>query len=544
MLPINDDGDLGNFELYKVRSVYHSTSLERYYHIHPEAVVLIHHIEHTILCYNCSVWHRQTSTHAKPPENSIASGIDFGDARRINLEPTTLMEQTVLSRYRLYHNIVKIHNNVPTKIGDRIDGTKCQIRASCILFPTNSSNVVAMSLLSKIMKCEENWNEVSDHLKELLTFQLVGTEAEMDTLLKNMGMSSLMKCRPYVLFQRLAIYQHLHSQYEHDPSLPDASSTDFESFFDALKSQIQHFNSLARSSVTKVTDETSINADKYDCDDIAQVRTHVVTHAVLPTDIPHPSSCERDVELSYSLLTKNPIMDVTGEEYTDVTCRKAMLDAVAEAFGVTLPNNEHNPEAWMVTKDEVPENEFTAMDKLLPGTFPEIFLLGKAYEKSCLPSKSQIRHLLLQFTNAAATHRQLMFYLFDTQARHDVIYNYNTKIRKDPTAWQKFSKLMTSEEFLQKVSVAAADPKQDPKITREVIKTVLPVMSFGTKRSVAGSLTDSSGMSRAYALHRRYGHGTAFYTLTPDDQNNPNFIRLSKPLNDNVSFLLEWMLVF
>ena len=535
-LPTNEDGELGEFHLYKLMSVYHSTSLETYFHLHPESVVLMDNVEHTILCHNCNEWLKDPSKHDTPPENSIASGIDFGDARRIDLEPTTLMEDVVLSRYRLYHNVVNIHNNLPVRRGDRVDGTKCQIRASCVIFPTSSPNVASASLLSKIMQSNGQWEEVCLELQEMLTFHLVGAEGDMDFLLKNMQMSPLLKCRPWVLFQRLAVYQNLHPQYKDDLCLPDATFSQFLSFLHSMATKLEQFNKAVASFVTKVTDQTSIDADRYECDDIAQVRTHVVTQT-LPSQ---PSRLDSDfvdtnIELSYTLLSKSPLMNVCGGEETSNTSMRVYLKEVAEAFGVKVPDKTGNKE-WEIGREEVPVNEFTSMDILLPGTFPDVFLLGKSYPKSSLPNKSQIRHLLLQFTNKAATNRQLLFYLFDTQARHDVVHNFVTKIRTDPTAWEKFARLATSEEFLQKVSTAAADPKSNTKVTRDVLRTVLPVLSFGTRRSVPGSLTDPSGISRAYAQHRRYGHGTLLYTLTPDDKNNPNFIRLSKPLTNNICF--------
>jgi hypothetical protein len=75
--------------------------------------------------------------------------------------------------------------------------------------------------------------------------------------------------------------------------------------------------------------------------------------------------------------------------------------------------------------------------------------------------------MLLQFTNCAATNRQLLFYLFDTLSRHDVVYNFAAKVRKDPSSWEAFSKLVASDNFREKLRVAATDPKAVPDITRD-----------------------------------------------------------------------------
>jgi hypothetical protein len=79
-----------------------------------------------------------------------------------------------------------------------------------------------------------------------------------------------------------------------------------------------------------------------------------------------------------------------------------------------------------------------------------------------------------------------MFYLFDTQARHDVVKNYATKIRKDPAARGKFAQPMAPENFLSKVSHATSNPKRKNKVTREVLRIGMPVLSFGTNMLLQG----------------------------------------------------------
>jgi hypothetical protein len=238
--------------------------------------------------------------------------------------------------------------------------------------------------------------------------------------------------------------------------------------------------------------------------------------------------------MSYTLLSKSPLFG--QPQVTDQVkgSSGAYLKELANIFGVELPPSEQDE--WKITRDEVPANEFTTMQDILPGTFPDVFLLGQTYASKGLPKKRQIRHMLLQFTNCAATNRQLLFYLFDTLSRHDVVYNFAAKVRKDPSSWQTFSSLVASDSFREKLRIAASNPQADPDITRQVLKIVMPVLSFGTKHSVPGSLTDPSGTARAFAQHRRYGPGTVLYTLTVDDKNSPNLIRLSRPMSSNQTF--------
>jgi hypothetical protein len=281
-----------------------------------------------------------------------------------------VVENAVLSRYRIYHNVLRIHNNMPVKKGERVDGTKCQIRANCVLFPTNAPNVASASLASKILRSESGWLDACKELEELITFQLVGAEGDHDFLLKSMEMSCILKCRPHVLYQRLCIYQHLHPQYTQDVKLPDATDNSFCTFFQSFGDNVAKFTAAALKSVTTIADKTAIDADRYECDDVTQVRTKITTNPIAPDQ-----QIQHDVEMSYSLLSENPLFGTpkTPDKPKDST--GAYLRELADVY-------------------------------------------------------------------CAATNRQLLFYLFDTLSRHDVVYNFAAKVRKDPSSWEAFSKLV------------------------------------------------------------------------------------------------------
>jgi hypothetical protein len=183
-----------------------------------------------------------------------------------------MMEDAVLSRYRLCLSVVNIHNNLPVRRGHRVGGSECQIRASCVLFPTSSSNFAAAILLLKIIRCNSPWEKLYLELPKIITFHLVGAEDDIDFLLKNMQISSLLKCRPWVSLQRLAVYQHLYPHYKDDLCFPNVTFSQVWSFLHSK----ERFNKAVASFVTKVTDQTTIDADRYECGDIAQIKTHLL----------------------------------------------------------------------------------------------------------------------------------------------------------------------------------------------------------------------------------------------------------------------------
>ena len=66
---------------------------------------------------------------------------------------------------------------------------------------------------------------------------------------------------------------------------------------------------------------------------------------------------------------------------------------------------------------------------------------------------------------------------------------------------------------------------------------VIPVLSFGNHHNhIIGSLGDTSSLSRGMAMAKRYGPATAMITITPDDINNPNSLRLAMRTINNKTF--------
>ena len=237
--------------------------------------------------------------------------------------------------------------------------------------------------------------------------------------------------------------------------------------------------------------------------------------------------------------------DNTLEKESFNTKAQEMLDLIVETakvFNVKLPENRdkekqkakprqhnkfkgsspaNNPNdynhlsqtAWHSRRDTEPINEFTDMHNLLVGAFPQVFLFGKSYTKNpSLPLPSELEHLLLQYTAAAATTRELLFYLFDCKSCHIILRNIAAKVRKDPLAFQAYAKLVHSDEFKEKIIQAAADP--DGPVAKEVLKIVVPVLNFGSHNTILGGLGDTTSLSRAIAMALRYGPATTMLTIT------------------------------
>ena len=87
------------------------------------------------------------------------------------------------------------------------------------------------------------------------------------------------------------------------------------------------------------------------------------------------------------------------------------------------------------------------------------------------------------------------------------------------------ARVVCDVDFQDKIREAARDP--DSKVAEEVLETVLPVLAFGGRNTIAGALGDSTSLTRAMAMANRYGPPFCLLTLTPDDINNPTSFRLA-----------------
>jgi hypothetical protein len=106
--------------------------------------------------------------------------------------------------------------------------------------------------------------------------------------------------------------------------------------------------------------------------------------------------------------------------------------------------------ATSAIRDDSPICEFGESDKLFVQAWPQIFMFGSAgfYDTGGkLLKDQQVEHLLMQYTNSAATTREILFYLFDAQSRHKFIQNLASKVRAGPLAFEQYAAFVDSPGF-------------------------------------------------------------------------------------------------
>ena len=228
--------------------------------------------EATVLCYNCNSWYQKEtkkSTKSKKhlfPPNSIAAGIDFGFGKRLSLESPSLLENMIIAKVRHFHNVVKIQGN--HQIGGRSDCTKSQLRAHSILFRQNAPELASTLLLSNQMRLL-NLSEIKDLFKSYITIQLVGPKGEIEKIGRLAKFQTHLRVKAHVIYQRLAILQHIHLLYKNDPKLNLYDSHSMKKAID------EAYDEMIQSAI-EIKDENTLNAEKLEEDDVAQIRTKVL----------------------------------------------------------------------------------------------------------------------------------------------------------------------------------------------------------------------------------------------------------------------------
>ena len=85
------------------------------FHLHPELVDGEGRSAPTKLCPMCKKALRKDTL----PKNCIASGVDFGICERIKeLTKPNATEQSIIARYRIFEEVVKIQPNAGSRTGN------------------------------------------------------------------------------------------------------------------------------------------------------------------------------------------------------------------------------------------------------------------------------------------------------------------------------------------------------------------------------------------------------------------------------------------
>ena len=440
-VPIDEDGNgIKNIHPWKVQSVYKQdiTSESKdpntvHFHLHPEFVKPNkQHGFKARICSECKSYIEK----GEVPEMSIANGVDFGASRRIHLISPNVTERAILARVRLYLTFVKLKHS-------EVYGHK-KLKAHGIAFDHDSPERVT-SLFDE------------DHIDNIIKMCFVGPEGEIDWMAKEAYGSSTIRGRAHVLYQWMAVLIKTHCQFSqlHLPPYNQVKAT-----MERQNDKMMHTNAV------QITDDNMVAMEETIDDDIAEVRNN--TEDISEKLQNETNARENVIQIDHSYVTKRSKVQNDIE-----TAQEVFINSCADAFQMdgtkhsnkstktvsndtdnenTSPSEYNNgPENTIPTskRSSVPLSEFDQNDIIFPGAFPDVFLLGKVYNRAKQGSLSfkQRKHLLLQFTEAAATSQSIIFYMFDQMQRHENIRGMSNTVKATPQAFEMFAQLCNSNEF-------------------------------------------------------------------------------------------------
>ena len=304
--------------------------------------------------------------------------------------------------------------------------------------------------------------------------------------------SSVITGRGFVVFQWLAVLKEINPLYN-DIKVPE--------FRDICKIVKDLNYELFQDSIT-TTHAADIMNDNALGDDVAEVRNNNV------------DSSDNEVNLSSSLVSK--------PNY-NINCEEAILTSASYAFG----DEEKASRGEKL-------NEFQNNDFAISGTFPHIFLYGTAYGNKGGLNDQHRRHLLFQYSNIPSQTTEMIYFLYDQQVRHNNMIHMSKKIKSAPEEFLKFSAELESEEFQLKLDKSLKNPKS--KEAKEVINRLMPILLSSSKESRFASFDSEKVKYMISSLVQFRGPCSAFFTIAPDDVNNPRVFQLSMRSNNNEDF--------
>jgi hypothetical protein len=248
-IPINNLFETKEICTTDIRSCYEMSST-RVFYLHPELVDGQGRLASTNLCPMCN----KALLKGTLPQNCLASGVDFGVCERIKeLTKPNAAEQSIIARYRIFSEVVKIRPNSGSRTGNY---THYMIQGHSVIF----SHDAAERYLEKAMDLI-----TQDRLQSSLSILFVGPKGEMDWLITKTKMSSTVLGRAFVIIQWLLLLQRTSQYYLNIPAeISDPSK--WQKMDDLMRQANKHIIEVAE----RVTREEDIMAEDSLGADIAE----------------------------------------------------------------------------------------------------------------------------------------------------------------------------------------------------------------------------------------------------------------------------------
>ena len=527
----------------------------KFFHLHPEFVEEYKNDNKKVgfkakVCSDCywSITNKDKKT-GKPkpmiPELSIASGVDLGNYRRIGivyqknvtsrhtcgLTPLTPRERHIISKVRHCIHIVKIESNSGANNGDEAKKSvqynhHSTIKGCGIVFDHNSPRVVQNLLTPESINGD-------------IQLQFVCHKGEYDRLVAKAIGSANVKGRALVIYQWLKVLERINKWYKGDEELQELPPfSEFNRTMDVCNNEL-----IKKAEQTYSEDlERQVNIAR---DDYAGIRARTTSDVNMLDDDEGESDGD-DFPMKHVYLTdseKTPHGNRADHDHRFIVdCANTLKVSKDQQVGVKVSQAKYKEAVTQEKmakshRQEEPKNEFLTGDEGLVKAFPDVFLLGTGYDvdhtRAPRLTPKQRKHLLRQFTCAAASCAALIFYLFNQMQRHDVVRAVHAKTQ-DREKFDDFVKEYTSPEFQAKLQKAVAKPHSPD--GKYVMRKIAPMLTSVGRSVTFGAVERDQSKGEILALGRRFGCAPTFLTFAIDDVNSAPSIRLVTPSSDNKEF--------
>ena len=163
--------------------------------------------------------------------------------------------------------------------------------------------------------------------------------------------------------------------------------------------------------------------------------------------------------------------------------------------------------------------------------------LRRGFVKGKTIPDAKWRQLFLYYDNRFAHDHALLFHVANMMMRHAVNRAVNAKVKTSADAFQKFTDITQSPDFLQLLESARENPKGPE--ARQVVTTVIPFINLSASSVPWGSRERAAELSKLIADHRYAGPSSIFQSVAPDDVHNATGIRWSMPYTGEKKFPAE-----
>ena len=172
-----------------------------------------------------------------------------------------------------------------------------------------------------------------------------------------------------------------------------------------------------------------------------------------------------------------------------------------------------------------PLSEFSDNAMLISNAFWWLFPLSGHWLPSGSLNGTTIKHILLQHTATAATDRDFVVMIGDQKLRHSGAASVHAKMLASPRAWAAYHATVSHPNF--PALVEAADKNPTGPESRRLQRKVLPFLQLCSAQQPWSAAERKACISDLWALARRFGTASLFWTIAFDDVHDPRVMRLS-----------------